>query len=331
MSAAVLPLLIYGLVFIATVLLVEGAAGYVRSAWRERQRVNRRLGLSTGHAPPETLSLLRQPPGAVPNLPGLAGAWSRQTGRMLAQAGVVMPVGRFLLLMAVLALGCMALALVFVFSIAGHLSPGGFFLCLLLAAAVGLGLPLAVLGHLRERRVKTLEEQFPLALDIFVRGLRAGHPITSALALLAEELPHPIAREFGVAHTETTYGLDLRDALEHMAVRCGVQDMHMFAVCISVQYETGGNLAEILENLARVIRDRATMVLKVRALSSEGRMTAAMLTILPAFAFVTLFLLNPAFYLDVARDPAFFPAALVLLALYGVGVIAIRRITNLKI
>ena len=332
MNAAWLLLLFYGLVFIATVLLVEGAAGFLRGAWRERQRVNRRIGLLPPKpAPAETRSLLRQASGSTANLPGPAARWHRRTGRVLAQAGVAMPAGRFFLLMAFLALGCMGCALAFAFLMAGHLSPGGIFLCLLFAAGLGLGAPLAVLGQLRDRRVKNLEEQFPLALDVLVRGLRAGHPVTAALALLAEELPDPIGREFAMAHDETAYGLELRDALENMAVRCGVPDMHMFAVCISVQHETGGNLAEILENLARVIRDRATMVLKVRALSSEGRMTAAMLTALPVFAFVALFLLNPAFYLDVAGDPAFFPAVLVLLALYGVGVVSIRRLTHLKI
>src|SRR3546814_6659696 len=93
-----------------------------------------------------------------------------------------------------------------------------------------------------------------------------------------------------------------------MADRCGLEDMHMFVVSLAVQSETGGNLAEILENLSKVIRERASMVLKVRALSSEGRMTAAMLTGLHVLAFTALFMLNPEFYLDVADDPAFFPS-----------------------
>src|SRR3546814_1280999 len=97
-----------------------------------------------------------------------------------------------------------------------------------------------------------------------------------------------------------------------MADRCGLEDMHMFVVSLAVQSETGGNLAEILENLGKVIRERAAMVMKVRALSSEGRMTAAMLTGLPVFAFSVLFLVNPAFYIDVAEDAAFFPSVIAL-------------------
>jgi tight adherence protein B len=107
--------------------------------------------------------------------------------------------------------------------------------------------------------------------------------------------------------------------------------MRMFVVSLSVQMETGGNLAEILENLARVIRERASMMMKVRALSSEGRMTAVMLTVLPLFAFTLLFIFNPQFYLDVADDPAFVPGFAVLLILYAVGFFAIRRMVDLKV
>ena len=100
-----------------------------------------------------------------------------------------------------------------------------------------------------------------------------------------------------------TYGAELRDALQSMAERWDLDDMRMFVVSLSVQNETGGNLAEILENLSQVIRERQSMMLKVRALSSEGRMTAIMLTVLPIFAFTMLFMFNPRFFLDVADDP----------------------------
>ena len=105
----------------------------------------------------------------------------------------------------------------------------------------------------------------------------------------------------------------------------------MFVVSLAIQAETGGNLAEILENLARVIRERASMMMKVRALSSEGRMTAIILTILPVFAFTVLFLLNPEFYLDVANDPAFLPGFVSLILLYAVGFFTIRRMVDLKV
>ena len=105
----------------------------------------------------------------------------------------------------------------------------------------------------------------------------------------------------------------------------------MFVVSLSVQQETGGNLAEILENLSKVIRERASMMMKVRALSSEGRMTAIMLTSLPILTFVLLFALSPAFYLEVADDPAFVPGFVGLIVLYSIGFYTIRRMVDLKV
>ena len=166
---------------------------------------------------------------------------------------------------------------------------------------------------------------------MFVRGLRAGHPVAAALDLLTTEMPDPIGSEFGLVADEVTYGADLRDALMTMADRWQVEDVRMFVVSLAVQSETGGNLAEILENLSRVIRERAGLMLKVRALSSEGRITAMMLTILPVGTFVALFLLNPPFYLDVADDPAFMPGFAVLIILYAVGFWLIRRMVDLKV
>ena len=176
-----------------------------------------------------------------------------------------------------------------------------------------------------------MQEQFPVALDVFVRGLRAGHPIAAALDLLTVEMPDPIGSQFGMVVDEVTYGADLRDALQAMADRWDLDDMRMFVVSLSVQSETGGNLAEILENLSKVIRERASMMMKVRALSSEGRMTAIMLTALPVLAFTVLFIGNPGFYLDVADDPAFFPGFVGLIMLYVIGFVTIRRMVDLKV
>jgi len=176
-----------------------------------------------------------------------------------------------------------------------------------------------------------MEHQFPEALDVVVRGLRAGHPIAAALDLLTVEMPDPIGSQFGVVVDEVTYGAELRDALQAMADRWDLDDMRMFVVSLSVQSETGGNLAEILDNLSKVIRERHAMMLKVRALSSEGRMTALMLTILPVFSFTLLFLVNARFYLDVADDPFFLPGFVTLILMYIIGFVTIRRMVDLKV
>jgi tight adherence protein B len=199
------------------------------------------------------------------------------------------------------------------------------------AFGAGFGIPFILISRKADRRRKKLVEQFPVALDVFIRGLRAGHPIGSALELLTHELPDPIGTEFGIAVDETTYGADLKTALQNMADRCGLEDMQMFVVSLSVQSETGGNLAEILESLSKVIRERASMLMKVRALSSEGRMTATLLTALPVLSFTGLFLLSPGFYIDVADDPAFVPGFVTLLLMYAIGFLIIRKMVDLKV
>lgn len=331
MNPVALQILFYVLIFAATVLAVEGGVSWFRTVHGERRQMNRRLGLiAKGIDRAEVLSMLRRE-GRDMHFAGPFGRFLTNVNRTLSQAGLVMPVTRFVTLMVTTAVGIVLLAIVAIVALGSKVSPGAIFLVLLLAAAIGFGLPMMIIGRLRDRRIKKLEEQFPLALEVFIRGLRAGHPISAALELLTVDLPDPIGSEFGIVVDEVTYGLELRDALQNMADRCGLEDMHMFVVSLAVQSETGGNLAEILENLGKVIRERAAMVMKVRALSSEGRMTAAMLTGLPVFAFAVLFLVNPAFYIDVADDPAFFPSVIGLLALYALGFWWIRRLIDLKV
>src|SRR3546814_9406797 len=103
-----------------------------------------------------------------------------------------------------------------------------------------------IIGRLRDRRIRKLEEQFPLALEVFVRGLRAGHPISAALELLTADLPDPIGSEFGIVVDEVTYGLELRDALQNMADRCGLEDMHMFVVSLARLEEHTSELQSLM-------------------------------------------------------------------------------------
>jgi tight adherence protein B len=202
---------------------------------------------------------------------------------------------------------------------------GGFALC------VSFLLPIMVLSTLAQRRRKRMSEQFPIALDIFVRALRAGHPVASAIDLLTREMEDPIGSEFGLVTDEISYGAELTSSLAAMAERWDSDDMRMFVVSLSVQNETGGNLAEILQNLANVIRARASLYMKVRALSSEGRMTGWMLTLLPIATFVGLFTVNPQFYLAVAQDSMFITGAIVLALMYLCGFLIIRKLVDIKV
>jgi tight adherence protein B len=200
-----------------------------------------------------------------------------------------------------------------------------------LSFCAAIVLPLMIVGMLAQRRRKRVEEQFPVSLDVFVRALRAGHPVSAAIDLLTKEMQDPIGSEFGLVADEVAYGAELHDALASMAERWDLEDIRMFVVSLSVQTETGGNLAEILENLADVIRARASLFRKVRALSSEGRMTGWMLTILPVAAFVGLFALNPQFYLSVAQDPMFVIGFVGLIILYLIGFVTIRVMVDIKV
>ena len=168
-----------------------------------------------------------------------------------------------------------------------------------------------------------------MALDVFVRGLVQA-PDCGRARLLTVKCPIRSGPSSACRRRSHLRRRPAR-ALQGMAERWNPEDMRMFVVCLSVQAETGGNLAEILENLSKVIRERASMMMKVRALSSEGRLTGIMLTALPALAFTVLFLANPRFYLDVSDDPWFVPGFATLIILYLVGFFTIRRMVDLKV
>lgn len=333
MSDTALRFLTMLALFALVVLLAQAAIGFAVERSGKSRAVNQRLRLiESGIDRQVVTSMLRKSlPRRLEGAPPWLSALFQSFRRMLNAANIAMSE------LQVIGLMLMGAAMVtFLVLVAAGLS--GYPLTLgvvQLALAIGIVmaclLPWMLLTRLADRRRRRMEQQFPIALDIFVRGLRSGHPIPSALQLLTAEMEDPIGTEFGIVTDEIAFGLDLREALARMAERWGLPDMHMFVVSVSVQMETGGNLAEILENLSKVIRDRASMFMKVRALSSEGRMTAVILTALPILAFAGLFLANPVFYLDVATDPIFFLGFGGLILLYLVGFVSIRRMIDLKV
>lgn len=333
MDAAWVRLLLLVLIFATVMLAFEGVAGLVRNRRAQTSRVNKRLRMiGDGTSRDEVFTRLRRQPGeGLAKLPGLLGRIGGKVEATVNATGLAWSARNILSLMTIAVIGIIVLGLAFALAGGFVLTLGMLLLLATFAFAVGCGIPMMVLSRIADRRRKKMQEQFPVALDIFVRGLRAGHPVSSALQLLTNEMTDPIGSEFGLVVDEVTYGADLRDALQNLADRWGLEDIHMFVVSLSIQAETGGNLAEILENLSQVIRERASMMLKVRALSSEGRMTAMILTGLPIFAFVGLFLVNPGFYLDVAQEPAFFIGYSILIAMYAIGFYTIRRMIDLKV
>lgn len=304
--------------------------------WRNRARiaaVNKRLQLMRQGADRlEVAAKLRKnAPSDFADLPAPVAAALRSLQRALFAAAVPLSVTQVVAWMAA-AFVLTSVVLLLAASLAGFpLAPGVFLLSFALAFAIAVGIPIMVVNAIAQRRRKRMEAQFPVSVDIFVRALRSGHPVAGAINLLTTEMSDPIGSEFGMVADEIAYGAELTDALEAMADRWDLEDIRMFVVSLAVQSETGGNLAEILENLSTVIRARASLFLKVRALSSEGRMTGWILTVLPVLTFVGMFFVNPAFYLDVAQDPIFMFGLPAMILWYLVGVAWIRRLVDIKV
>jgi tight adherence protein B len=321
-------------VFGAVVLAAEALIRWGASNRAEGQAIHWRLKMVGRSAVrDEQIRLLRRTGASVPEgLPPVVERFAHNLDRMLMQAQLPIETPRLLLIIVIAPIAIFFGLLLLMSMWWGiGISLGRIVISATFAFVLGAALPLMAVNWKATRTRKKIEEQFPVALDVFVRGLRAGHPIAAALDLLTVELPHPIGPEFGTVVDEVTYGSELRDALQNMAERWDLEDMRMFVVSLSIQAETGGNLAEILENLSKVIRERHAMLMKVRALSSEGRMTAVMLTVLPVFTFALLFTFNPSFFLDVANDPWFIPGFSFLLILYLIGFFTIRKMVDLKV
>ena len=320
----------YAIVFLAVVLLVEGAFLYWRDVKGPRARVNKRMQLIASGATNEEIiaSLRRETSKASASiLPSVITYLETR----LTQAGMRISANRMLLLMVGTTI-IIGVLFPLVGGIAGRITSfGAVLLLVIFAVCIGVFVPIMYVNIQATKRIKLFEAQFPVALDIFVRGLRAGYPVTSALELLVTEVQDPVASEFGLVVAEMNYGYNLRDALANLARRVQTQDVQMFVVSVAIQSETGGSLAEILEGLSKVIRDRASMVLKVRALASEGKMTGFMLSGLPVFAFVMTFAGTPAFYLDVVDDPWFMPGVLIVLTMYTCGILLMRKIIAIKV
>jgi tight adherence protein B len=203
-------------------------------------------------------------------------------------------------------------------------------LAVLAAAFAGVGLPLMVLLVMRSKRLKALEAQLPEAVDVMVRSLRAGHPLPVAIAMVAREMPDPVGSEFGMVADEMTYGLDIETAMSNMRTRAGQSDLSFLVVAISIQSKTGGNLAEILVNLSRMVRERARMRRKIHSLSSEGRFSAIGLSVIPSVLAAIIHFLAPTYFSEVEHDPLFMPAVYTGLVMWAIGVYTLRRMVNFK-
>lgn len=173
-----------------------------------------------------------------------------------------------------------------------YLRTGAGILSLLIGLLLG-GMPIMYVLHKRGQRFSKFEQGLPEALDLMVSALRAGHSLASSLGLVSREAPDPIGAEFRICHEEQNYGLELRTALENLIARVPLQDMRIVATAILIQKESGGNLAEVLEKAAHVIRERFTLKRQIRVHTAQGRLTGWILTFLPIVLGLALYLVSP--------------------------------------
>jgi len=277
---------IYGFAIVSAILFGEGAYLLFFSAASYRNRINRRLALLNDTVDRQSILVqIRRERGLTTGgdfrLPVIS------LNKLILQSGLSIGLSRIVVFAGI------GTVVIFAVLVAVR---GSILEALLAAVVSGLVLPYAILRMIRARRQKKFGAQFPDAIDIIVRSLRAGHPVPVAVAMVARELPDPIGSEFGIVADEVTYGVDLETGMRNLFSRVGQDDLPLFVTAVSIQASTGGNLAEILMNLSSVIRQRFKMRRKVRALAAEGRASALILSALPILMFAIVQIVAPDFY-----------------------------------
>jgi tight adherence protein B len=182
----------------------------------------------------------------------------------------------------------------------------------------------------RQRRIGRFAELLPDSIDVMVRGLRAGYPMPAALDLVAKEMPEPVGTEFALTSDEISFGQDIRAAIDNLYRRVGQDDLLFLIMAINVQSQTGGNLAEILGSLSRLLRNRAKVKMKVRALSADGRMSAVVLSLIPFILFGLISLISPSYFGEVRDHPLVVPALIYATISLVLGNIVMYRMVNFK-
>jgi len=282
------PTLIIICAAISVVLFAETVYLVGFSTASYRSRVNRRLKLSKNQPDREAILIqLRRERGLTGD--GLFRFGLQWFNRLLLESGMT----RGVLTLAIVGLVAGGIAFVAVFRFRDDAVEAG------IAAVIGaLLFPILTLLFKRKRRHGKFAAQFPDAMDIIVRSLRAGHPVPVAIGLVAQELADPIGTEFGIAADEITYGADVETAMRNLYFRVGQEDLPLFVTAVAIQGSTGGNLSEILSNLSAVIRLRFKMRRKIRALAAEGKFSALFLSGLPVAVFFRLNVMTPIYYMS---------------------------------
>src|SRR5688572_4011439 len=298
----------------------------VRPEGTAERALKRRLDPTGTLRRPKRESLLTRvvPLSTVPAVEKVLAQSSRfvvPLGNLIQQSGLRVTVGK-------LVLGSLLVAFV-AFAVATQLATG---VWIGLAVSCPLAaIPYMVVRHAAKRRIAKFEEQFPEAVDLIARALRAGHALTTALGMVSEEMAEPVRSEFTLLHDRQNYGMPMADALRNFGERIPSLDARFFVTAVLTQRDAGGNLSEVLDNLATVIRERFKLKRQVRVLSAHGRITGWILGALPFVIGGGLFVIAPDHVSKLFTDPLGLQIVAGALFLQAVGVVAIRKIVNIEV
>ena len=315
------------LLFAAVILFIEGAyLWWTSTRGEEAKRIERRLRLMSAgaHGSSEQLSILKQrllseSPAAerlllqVPRIHSL--------DRILEQSDIGWSVAKLftyiLLVFIVTLLICMFMHLPLIVSIVVSI----FVACM----------PMILVFRARKKRMTQFEVQLPEVTDLISRSLRAGHAFPSAIQMVSEEMPDPVATEFRITFDEINYGIGMNDALQNLATRVPLTDLRYFVIAVLIQRESGGNLAEILGNISKIIRERLKLFAQIRVLSAEGKMSAWVLGILPFAVGSVISVVNPKYISALFTDPVGLKMVAFGVVMIIIGVLWMRSIIRIRV
>jgi tight adherence protein B len=315
------------LIFLAFLCLLEGAYYFLADPQKRHQRrLQKRMkflqGLSESTISHKESLLKTETLSTIPLLHQTLKRVQRldQVQTLLDQSGVTWSVGHFVLLSLLVAAVGLCLGF-FKFGLLGGLIGGG----------LGAIIPWQLLKFKKKGRIKKFEKQLPEALDLLARGLKAGHAFASGLQLVATEMDNPIGIEFFKTFKEYNHGMDLNTALLNLCQRMDLRDLRYFTTAVMIQRETGGNLTEILEKIASLIRERFKLRNQIKALTAEGRLSGWILTLMPPGVALILYRLNPDYIMLLVNHPLGKMMAMSALFFQVMGMLFIRKIVNIKV
>jgi tight adherence protein B len=315
--------IIYGVIFIAVLVLVEGI--YLTVFGRSislNARVNRRLDLlEKGTGREEVLEQLRKE--MTQHIKSQRIPLYSMLAAKAQKANIAFSPPQLMGIMAMLcAMAFVGLTVGTDTSLAVRAG---------VALAMGIGGVYVWINRKAKKRLSMIEEQLPEAVELMVRSLRVGHPFSSAIQIVAKEIPDPLGTEMGLISDEAAYGRDMGESLKAMAERIDMQDLRFLAVAVAIQSQAGGNLAEILDGLAKVIRSRFKLFRRVKAITAEAKWSSNFLSGFPLVALIGINLAEPHYYDDVKETAYFVPACLVVAAFLVANIFVMRALVNIKV